>query len=76
MFGNRSAGELLGQQPGKEQQRRTRAVTRHDVLGLADGIASNQDDTADGLTVHLRGVVFEEFVIAEGTDEGELLVLI
>ena len=46
VLGNRSPGELLAQQAGKEQQRAAWPVTRHDVLGLPGGVAGHDSDPA------------------------------
>src|SRR5258707_5087907 len=76
VLSNGGAGELLAQQAGKKQQRAERPGTRPDMLGLPGGVASDQDDTANGLTVDLGDVVLEEAVVAVGAGELEFLVLV
>src|SRR5713226_9636455 len=76
VLGVGGAGEFFGHQAGQEQQRAPWPVVRRDVLGLPGGVASDQDDTADGLAADLSGVVLKEAVAAHGADEVELLVLI
>jgi hypothetical protein len=46
------------------------------VLRLPGGVAGDQDDTADGLAADMSGVILDEAVVADGTDEVELLALI
>jgi hypothetical protein len=46
------------------------------VLRLSGGVTGDQDHTTNGLTVNLGNVVFDEPVVAVGTGELELLVLV
>ena len=50
VLGQRGVSELLAHQPGQEQQRGAWPVVCHNVLGLPDSVAGDQDDTADRLT--------------------------
>lgn len=68
--------ELLAHQVAEEQDRAARPVVEDDVLGLTGGVEGYQDDDADGLAVHLGGVVLEEAVVAAGAGVVEFLVLI
>src|SRR5713226_1178692 len=76
VLGVGGAGEFFAHQAGQEQQRAPWPVVRRDVLGLPGGVASDQDDTADGLAADLSGVVLEPAVVAAGTGELDLLVVI
>ena len=76
VFGDRGAGELLTQQTCKDHHRVERPVACHNMLRLAGGVTGDEDDTANGLTVNLGNVVFDEPVVAVGTGELELLVLV
>ena len=46
------------------------------VLRLSGGVSGDEDDTANGLTVNLGNVMFDEPVVPEGTGERELLMLV
>ena len=76
VLSNRTAGEFLAKQAGKEQQGPEWPITRDDMLGLADGVTGDQDHAANRLTVDLGDVVLEEAVVAARPGELELLVLV
>src|SRR6476660_1038214 len=76
VFGDRGAGELLTQQTCKDHHRLEWPVASHNMLRLAGGVTGDKDDTTNRVTVNLGNVVFDEPVVAVGTGELELLMLV
>src|SRR5215510_13466249 len=72
----RSAGELLADKAGKEQNGAAGTIVRRDVPSLPGRVPGDQDGAAEGLAADLRDVDLEEAVLAVGAGELELLVVI
>ena len=76
MLGVWSAGEVLTDQLGQEQECAPGPVVADDVLSLAGGVAGDHGVVADDLAGDPGGVVLEETVLAVGAGEVELLHVI